>query len=1105
MNRNTFLAFAAALAVLSACTCRDGAGELEAAFRNPPESTKPWTYWYWIDDNISMEGITRDLEAMAEVGIGEAFIGNVTDTRLNFVSPGEQDRKMVNRGQVPVLSDAWWECVEHAVREAERLGIKVGMFNCPGWSQSGGPWVNPGQAMRYLASTELRVSGPCKLRKRLGVPAEHFQQVAVQAFSVPASDSDRLCEHAPRVRCAELSDANLLFDGDPNTAVRFDRYPLTFELDLDEPYTVRSLTIRPASKQIGSDDPYTFSSTSLYGPMRMSAKVRVEAKDAAGKWREVASRDIDRANLWPHIGPMVFGPVCESFPAVTASEFRIVFPEGRNGVIGEIELSGAARLSHYVEKQLGKMSSSTQIAYDTYSWKPSAEADDRSLIVDPACVVDLTECTDTAGFLAWDVPPGEWIVLRTGMVPTGTKNKPTLKEGRGYEVDKMNRDAARAHFDAFAGELLRRMPPEQRKGLRHVIADSYEQGSLNWTEGFAEEFAAAYGYDPYPWLPVLTGRIVESADRSDRFLWDMRRLVADKIASGYVRGLREKCEENGLTLWLENYGHWGFPGEFLNYGGASHQVGGEFWLTDRNRRSYTVECRAASSAAHIYGKNLVSAEAFTASFTFRQMPRDLKLLGDWAWTEGINHYVLHLYIHQPDERKPGMNAWFGTDFNRHSTWFHSTKSYFEYVRRSCAMLQSGRNVADVAYFIGEDAPKMTGSMVPALPAGYQYDFVNAEVLKDARVVNGRIVLSSGADYAILVLPPQKTMRPEMLEIFSRLVGLGASLLGYAPETSPSNRDYPGCDDRVSQLAAEMWNGMDGISATERHYGKGVILCGIGLQEALDRLGVAPDLIIPDVPQEILFTHRAGDGFEFYFLSNQSDASVSGTFGFDVEGRQPELWNAETGEIRDLPRFEQRAGRTYVPLEFEPADSWFIVFRKNVAEVDPEADANFPIFRKFQELNDGWNVTFLPVYDESRLMEFEELADWTKSSDPYVRYFSGTAVYKRSFEYSPDFEGAVWLDLGAVHAIADVTVNGQPFRTLWRPPYRVDISEALKEGDNTLEVAVTNCWLNRLVGDLQPGTRRYTWTPYIDWSAETPLLPSGLVGPVTLCLSFTGQS
>lgn len=1097
MSKNTLLAFAAVLAAWSACNRMDRAAALEADFRNPPESTKPWTYWYWIDDNISKEGITRDLEAMAEVGIGEAFIGNVTDTRLNFVSPGEQERKMVNRGQVPVLSDAWWECVEHAVREAERLDIKVGMFNCPGWSQSGGPWVEPGQAMRYLSSTELRVSGPCKLRKQLETPAKYFQQVAVQAFPAPVNDSDRLCEHAPHVRCTELSDANLLFDGDINTSVRFERYPLTFEIELDKPYTVRSLIIRPASRQISPDAPYTFSSASLYGPMRMSAKVCVEAKDANGEWCEVASRDIDRANLWPHIGPMVFGPVCESFPAVTAREFRIVFPEGRNGVIGEIELSGAARLSHYVEKQLGKMSSSTQIAYDTYSWKPSVEADDRSLTVDPAYVIDLTECTDSAGFLTWDVPPGEWIVLRTGMVPTGTKNKPTLKEGRGYEVDKMNRDAVHAHFDAFAGELLRRMPSKQRKGLRHVIADSYEQGSLNWTEGFAEEFTAAYGYDPYPWLPVLTGRIVESADRSDRFLWDMRRLVADKIATGYVRGLREKCEENGLTLWLENYGHWGFPGEFLNYGGASHQVGGEFWLTDRKQRSYTVECRAASSAAHTYGKNLVSAEAFTASFTFRQMPCDLKLLGDWAWTEGINHYVLHLYIHQPDERKPGMNAWFGTDFNRHSTWFHSMKSYFDYVRRSCALLQSGHNVADIAYFIGEDVPKMTGPMVPKLPAGYQYDFINAEVLKDARVVNGRIVLSSGADYAILVLPPQKTMRPEMLKVLSRLVKQGASLLGCAPESSPSNRGYPDCDDRVSQLAAAMWDGMDGISMTERCYGKGHIFCGIGLQEALNQLDVGPDLIIPAIPQEILFAHRAGDGFELYFLSNQSKDSISGTFGFDVTDRQPELWNAETGEIRDLPQFEQRAGQTYVPLEFGPADSWFIVFRKRASTSDSISDANFPVFRNLKELNGCWNVTFRPVYDTTRETIFGELTDWGLNDDPYIRYFSGTATYKTSFKYRTGSEKNIWLDLGAVYALADVTLNGQPFRTLWRPPYKVNISEALKEGDNTLEVAVTNCWLNRLVGDLQPGARKYTWAPYVDWNAETPLLPSGLIGPVTL--------
>lgn len=1087
----------AALSLLPSCNRTEAGAALEATFRNPPESTKPWVYWYWIDDNISREGITKDLEAMAEVGIGEAFIGNVTDTRLNFVSPGEQDRKMVNRGQVPVLSDVWWECVEHAVREAERLGIKVGIFNCPGWSQSGGPWVKPGQAMRYLASSELRVGGPCKLRKRMEKPDELFQQVAVQAFPVPTNDSDRLCDLNPRIRCAQHPDAEVLFDGDPNTSLRFDRYPLTFEIELDKPYTARSLIVLPASTRIGTDDPYTFSSASLYGPMRMSAEVRVEAKDADGTWYEVASRKIDRANLWPHIGPMVFGPICESFPAVTAREFRIVFPEGRNGVIGEIGLSGAARLSHYVEKQLGKMSSSTQIAYDTYSWKPSTEADDHSLTVDPANVIDLTACTDSTGFLAWDVPPGEWIVLRTGMVPTGTKNKPTLKEGRGYEVDKMNRDAVRAHFDAFAGELLRRMPSERRKGLRHVIADSYEQGSLNWTEGFAEEFAATYGYDPYPWLPVLTGRVVKSADRSDRFLWDMRRLVADKIASGYVRSLREKCEEYGLTLWLENYGHWGFPGEFLKYGGASHQVGGEFWLTDRSQRSYTVECRAASSAAHTYGKNLVSAEAFTAGFTFRQMPRDLKLSGDWAWTEGINHFVLHLYIHQPDERKPGMNAWFGTDFNRHSTWFHATKSYFEYVRRSCALLQSGHNAADVAYFIGEDAPKMTGPMVPALPAGYQYDFINAEVLKQAQVTNGRIVLPSGADYAILVLPPQKTMRPEVLETLSRLVKRGASILGYAPESSPSNQNYPHCDEWVLQLAEAMWDGMDGTSTTEQRYGEGRIFCGIDLQEALNQLGVGPDLIIPDMPQEILFTHRKGDGFDLYFLSNQSDETVSGTFGFDIEDRQPELWDAQTGEIRDLPRFEQRSGRICVPLEFGPADSRFIVFRKKARTTVSGAAANFPAIRELQALNGGWNVTFRPVYDQVRHTKFGELADWTCNDDPYIRYFSGTAVYEKCFEYRSDSEGAVWLDLGTVHALAEVTVNGEPFPTLWRPPYRIDISETLKEGNNTLKVAVTNCWLNRLVGDLQPGARKNTWAPYVDWDAGTPLLPSGLVGPVKL--------
>ena len=313
--------------------------------------------------------------------------------------------------------------------------------------------------------------------------------------------------------------------------------------------------------------------------------------------------------------------------------------------------------------------------------------------------MDLTSRVAADGTLQWDVPAGDWVIVRTGMTTTGTRNSPASPEGSGLEVDKMNRQAAALHFDAFIGEILRRMPAADRRALKHVVADSYEMGSQNWTDDLAPVFRERFGYDPLPWLPVLTGRVVGSADQSERFLWDLRRLVADRVATEYVGGLRDLCRPHGLQLWLENYGHWGFPAEFLQYGGQSDCIGGEFWLGGLG----SIECRAASSAANTYGFPRVSAEAFTGGPLFRTVPADLKARGDWAFCEGINHFVLHVYIHQPwEDRFPGVNAWFGTEFNRHNTWFAASRDWVNYLRRCCLLLQQGTRVADVAYFIGEE-------------------------------------------------------------------------------------------------------------------------------------------------------------------------------------------------------------------------------------------------------------------------------------------------------------------------------------------------------------------------------------------------------------------
>ncbi|AEV98273.1 glycoside hydrolase family 2 sugar binding protein [Niastella koreensis GR20-10] len=1022
----------------------------EAAFLSPPESTKPWVYWYWDNDNISKEGITKDLEAMAQVGIGEALIGNIVGGASS-------------KGKVTVLSEDWWSCMVHAITEAKRLGMKIGVFNCPGWSQSGGPWVKPEQTMRYLVSTELQVTGGQSFAYAFKPPTENFQLVSVQAFPVPAEDNDGVSTKSPVVSSKGMNNAQWLFDGDPNTEVVVPATEQQLEIKLNSVATVRSLQITPGN------DPVT-------------ADCDLEAINDKGAWQRITHLHIDRSNMDIAVGPMRYGPVVISFPAVKAQTFRLRFTNGKGGKLREIELSGAPRLTAYVEKQLGKMWPYAEVRPDSYTWPATAEPEHKSLVVDPARVIDLSTKVDKSGNLNWAVPAGEWIILYTGMTPTGVTNSPTTTEGSGLEIDKMNKQLAQFHFDAFIGELLKRTPAEDRVALRHVVADSYEKGSENWTDGLGEDFKRTYGYDPYPFLPVLTGRIVASADRSDRFLWDLRRLVADRIASNYVGGLRERCQQNGLRLWLENYGHWGFPGEFLSYGGASDDLGGEFWYGVPSLGP--VEVRCASSAGHTYGKKVVSAEAFTSGLSFTQMPRNLKTRGDWAWSEGINHFVMHVYIHQPDDRKPGMSAWFGTDFNRNNTWFTQSKTYFDYIRRSCALLQQGHTVADVAYFIGEDAPKMTGDKDPALPPGYNYDFINAEMLAKARVVNDRIVLASGASYAVLVLPPKETMRPEILKKIVALVADGACVLGNAPAHSPSGRDYPFCDTRVQALAKELWG--------FKMVGKGHVFTGIGLKKVLRQIGVAEDCVLG---KDFLYTHRQEGNAHCYFVSNQLDIARKDTMAFRVTGLQPELWDAVTGQIKALPNYAISNGKTVIPLEFGPGDSWFIIFRNKATVADGKE--NFEQFQPVQAVEGNWTVDFNPGYAKPFQATFARLTDWSQHDDPQIKYYSGTATYSSTFTCDDKKDSSLYLDLGQVEGLATVRLNGKEYPTLWRYPYRVNISNQLQPGENELEVTVVNCWWNRLVGDAQPGAKPVTWTAFTNWHADSKLQPAGLLGPVNI--------
>lgn len=877
------------------------ADPLQEGFARPPEQTKPWCYWYWISDHLSKEGITKDLEAMARVGIGEALMGNIF---LDGMEPGK----------TKVLSEDWWQLVEHAIREGSRVGVNIGLFNCPGWSQSGGPWIQPQQSMRYLTSSELRLTGPQTFSGKVSAPAQSFQEVAVLAFPAPASDADHLAQHLPRLTCTpQVANSGNLVDGNPDTAAVLLSGPgantaVAIDIELTSPLTARSLALTPSSEPLG-------------------ASCELQAADANGVLQTVRRFPCDRSNMKVNVGPLPRGPVTVSFAPVTSKHFRLTFSgffgHGPAAKLAEIDLSGAARLESFVEKQLAKMHPTPLPLWDAYLWPQPAEPDSAAHHILQAQVRDLSGQVSPDGQLTWDVPAGEWIVQRIGMAPTGTMNSPASPEGSGLEVDKLNRGLVKQHFDAFIGQLLKRMPAADRKALTRVIADSYEMGSQNWTDGFGERFQQRYGYDPKPWLPVLTGRVVGSADQSERFLWDLRRLVADNVATEYVGGLREACAANGLGLWLENYGHWGFPSEFLKYGSESDRIGGEFWVTGDLG---SIECRAASSCANTYGKPFVSAESFTGGPPFQNAPGALKARGDWSFCEGVNHVVLHVNIHQPWEDKvPGVNAWFGTEFNRHNTWFEQSKAWIDYERRCCWMLQQGWRVADVAYFIGEDAPKMTGLRKPDLPPGRDFDFVNAEVIERAMTVkHGLLSLPHGVTYRVLVLPEQETMRPELLRKIRDLIRDGAVVLGRPPVKSPTLKGFPSSDAEVKGLAAEIW-GTEPLSASgERKFGQGKAVWGSSLESVFASLSVPPDF---ESSAAIRYTHRRNGETDIYFLANPKPRPVKATVSLRAGKRTPELWWPDSGRIERPAVYEFGADTIRLPITLEPLASTFVVLRQ----------------------------------------------------------------------------------------------------------------------------------------------------------------------------------
>jgi hypothetical protein len=731
--------------------------------------------------------------------------------------------------------------------------------------------------------------------------------------------------------------------------------------------------------------------------------------------------------------------------------------------------------------------------------KPSA--------IDPATVIDLTARLAPDGTLTWDVPKGQWTILRTGCTLNGTRTQCGAPGNDGWDADPLRAAAIEDHFKHTTEILARDVGDLAGKTFRSVQIDSWEINIPNWSQTFLADFRRFRGYDATPYLAVLAGHIVGSDEITDRFLHDYRKTLADCVAENYfgrftalansVKCLNQSeaagpCYPKTMPLdALKNLGRCDIPmGEFWNdgsWGGNGPIING----------------KQTASAAHLYGKRLAAAEAFTSFMQWMESPASLKLTADRAFGEGFNWLFIFSTATREGDGMPGIEFHAGTHFNRKVTWWEQAKPLTDYLARCSYLLQQGLFVADVCYYNGDGAPNLIEQkhVDPSLGPGYDYDVCNTEVLLTRMTVrDGRIVLPDGMSYRLLVLPDQRAMPLEVLQKLRDLVAAGATVVGPKPSRDTGLRDYPRCDDEVQRLAAEVWGSCDGKTVTEHRLGKGRVIWGKSLHDTLAADAVRPDFEFAGrADAAIDYIHRKTDAAEIYFLVNRNGREETLTSTFRVDGRQPEFWAPVTGAMRDAAAYTITAGRTTVPLRLESYGSVFIVFR-SPAPVAQKTGHNAATFKPLQALTGPWTVHFDPKRGGPDSVQFDQLVSWPTRPEDGVKFYSGTGTYRKTFDLAerPHHQGTrIYLDLGAVRDVAEIRLNGKNLGILWTAPWLVDVTNAIRPAGNTLEIDVTSLWPNRLIGDASlPAEKRFTRTN-IEFGRDQPLLESGLLGPVRI--------
>lgn len=1029
-------------------------------FTDLQDSAQTKTWWFHGKYPSDKNEMRKDLESFKSAGLG----GVVWYDQVHGDVSSETEK---------VFSKEWWDNIYFAARETKRLGLDF-EFHVSNGFVAGGPWIGPSAAMKRLDCIESIITGGKEITVKLNVPHNRYNYFSdVKLLAIPTSDNvkETMKIYSPNFK----GDACRLFQNDSLYTISPmpDKTPVIIDLDFQSPVVLQNISYKmtemgkatTSATNVPGKPQESFVGTGYYqlhpiGTLQYSEDGEVYHKVCNLKPLYKAHENYKRKTI--------------SFFPVKARYFRILLQEwdgsneGKPLKIGGFRLKADPMINEY-EYKTGLISDYIEKTMDSPSLKG----------IPHNSIIDLTSKLDQDGILRWNAPTGKWKLLRFCMVPTGATIKHGRKDMPGLECDKMSVEATTLQFNSYFRQILDSLDYHHINNLKGMTMDSHEAGAQNWTDDFLREFKTRRGYDLTRFLPVMAGYIVDNTKTSEAVLYDVRLTISDLIADRYYGTFDKLCRERGIVFTAQATGNAqcivAIP---IVAKSKVQKPQGEFWVIHPNGN---YDIKEASSAAHLYNKPIASAEAFTDA-NATTMPSDLKNIADAAYAFGINEFVICASAHQPDEQKPGNPAGRCYGFySRNNTWWPYSQDFWDYQTRVSYLMRQGRPVIDLCIYLGNNAPvRILTHRLPVIPSGYDFDaFTEDALLTRMEVINGRIELSSGQHYSMMVLPRSGEISLDALKKIASLTKKGALVYGNRPTGSPCKKDI-GKEKQYFDLVAELWD--------SPNYGQGKVYSGMPLAEALSQAGITPDI----KGKKLYFSHRETDDCDLYFLNNHTDHTIADNYVFKTRYHKAQLWDPTSGK-----RFALSMKNGKLPLKLSPKESCIIVF------TDKEEHFNSlpPVFDESRKkvLDKKWNIYFDPQYQGAGKIECPTLQYWNESSNPDIRFYSGKATYNTWFRWEYKSSRAL-LQLPANNNLVVVYLNDKKVGSIWCSPWNLDISAFIKTGKNNLRLEVINAWNNRCIGDLlHPSKNQVTVNPEQVVKATDPLINAGLAGEITLLI------